>query len=337
MIIKMKVTFKFLIPVLLLVAGYTQLSAQKPALNFNQDGKFKIVQFTDAHVVAGKSGSATAVERMNEILDLEKPDFVIYTGDITTGGPSKESLMMAIEPVVSREIPFGVTWGNHDDENGLSRLELFDLIKDVPCNYSSASDGITGVTNYTLPLFSADGTKVVSVIYVIDSNSYSTLEEVDGYGWIAPDQIAWYTEQSKIYTEANNNVPLPALAFFHIPLPEYHEAVANENAFMLGTRKEKVCSPKVNSGMALAMLERRDVMAVSVGHDHVNDYLVEWNNIMLCYGRFTGGSTTYEGIPGGNGARVFELTEGERSFKTWITLKDGRVINTFNYPRDLEK
>lgn len=333
----MKSTLKILVSLLLLVAGITQVNAQKPALKFNQNGKFKIVQFTDAHVVAGKAGSATAVERIAEVLDLEKPDFVIFTGDITTGRPSDASLKMALEPVASRGIPFGVTWGNHDDENGLTRVELFDLIKDIPCNYTSTTEGITGVTNYTLPLLSADGSKTSSVIYVIDSNSYAKLEEVGGYGWIAPDQIEWYRQQSKAYTEANNNVPLPALAFFHIPLPEYHEAVANEGSFMLGTRKEKACAPKVNSGMALAMLESRDVMAVSVGHDHVNDYLVEWHNIMLCYGRFTGGPTTYDDVPGGNGARVFELTEGERSFKTWITLKDGKVINMFNYPQDLEK
>ena len=72
------------------------------------------------------------MERMNEILDAEKPDFVIYTGDLIFGRPGKESLIQAIEPVVKRGIPFGVTWGNHDDEQGLSRKELFDLIKDVP-------------------------------------------------------------------------------------------------------------------------------------------------------------------------------------------------------------
>ena len=61
-------------------------------------------------------------------------------------------------------------------------------------------------------------------------------------------------------------------------------------------------------------------MATFVGHDHVNDYVVDWKGILLCYGRFTGGNTVYHDIPGGNGARVIELTQGVRSFKTWERL-----------------
>ena len=117
----MKTTFRILISFLLLSAGFITASAQKPVLKFNQDGKFKIVQFTDTHVIYGDSRSDVTMERMNEILDAEKPDLVIYTGDLIFGRPGKESLMQALEPVVTRGIPFAVTWGNHDDEQGLSR------------------------------------------------------------------------------------------------------------------------------------------------------------------------------------------------------------------------
>ena len=85
------------------------MNAQKPVLKFNDNGKFKVVQFTDTHVIAGDKRSDVAMERMAEVLDAEKPDFVIYTGDLIFGRPGKESLLQAIEPVVSRGIPFGVT------------------------------------------------------------------------------------------------------------------------------------------------------------------------------------------------------------------------------------
>ena len=321
---------------LLTLAAALSINAQESVLKFNENGKFKIVQFTDTHIIAGDKRCDAAMERMAEVLEAEKPDFVIYTGDLIFGRPAKESLLQAIEPVVSRGIPFGVTWGNHDDEEGLSRQELFDLIKDIPNNFTDTVEGITGVTNYTLPIRSSNGKKDAFVLYILDSNAYSKMAEVDGYAWVAYDQIAWYKEQSKAYTTANNGNPLPAIAFFHIPVPEFHEAVADEGAFMLGVRKEKACSPQINSGLALAMLEARDVMAISVGHDHVNDYIVNWREIMLCYGRYTGGSTVYNDVHGGNGARVFELTEGERSFKTWIRIKEGKVINEFDYPASLE-
>ena len=87
-------------------------------------------------------------------------------------------------------------------------------------------------------------------MYVFDSNSYSTLPKkvVDGYGWIALDQIDWYTKTSNELTAKNGGQPLPSLAFFHIPLPEYHEAVLDEKAYLVGTRKEVACAPKINTG-----------------------------------------------------------------------------------------
>ena len=66
----------------------------------------------------------------------------------------------------------------------------------------------------------------------------------------------------------------------------------------------------------------------------IYDYVVDWNGILLGYGRYSGGNTVYNDIPGGNGARVIELTEGEKGFKTWIRIKDGQTINHINHPAD---
>ena len=221
----------------------------------------------------------------------------------------------------------------------MSRQELFDLIKDIPNNLTSTVQGITGVTNFVLPVKSADGKKESAVLYVFDSNSYSTLPKkvVDGYGWIALDQIDWYTKTSKELTAKNGGQPLPSLAFFHIPLPEYHEAVLDEKAYLVGTRKEVACAPKINTGLGASMLQAGDVMGVFVGHDHVNDYVVNWRGILLGYGRYTGGSTVYHDIPQGNGARIIELTEGKRAFKTWERIAGGKIINEVNYPSDFIK
>ena len=175
-------------------------------------------------------------------------------------------------------------------------------------------------------------------MYVFDSNSYSPIKKVvDGYGWIALDQIDWYTKTSKELTAKNGGQPIPSLAFFHIPLPEYHEAVLDEKTYMVGTRKEVACAPKINTGLGASMLQAGDVMGVFVGHDHVNDYVVNWRGILLGYGRYTGGSTVYHDVPQGNGARVIELIEGKRAFKTWERIAGGKIINEVNYPSDFIK
>ena len=328
-------TLRTLFATLICIAAVSA-NAQENPLKFNKDGKFKIVQFTDVHWIAGDPRTDVAGEMMNRILDEEKPDLVIYTGDIIYGGVAEDGLRKALEPVISRGIPFAATFGNHDDEHKLSRKEVFEFIKTMPGNLTSTTEGIKGVTNFILPVKSSTGNNDAATLYVFDSNSYSTIKGVKGYGWIGHDQVQWYLENSRRIKTANGGDTLTALAFFHIPLPEYFEAVKEGTVFMYGNRMEKVCCPEINTGLFAAMLEQGDVIGTFAGHDHINDYAVKWKGIMLCYGRYTGGSTVYHGIPGGNGARIIELTEGQRQFRSWIRIRDG-VINEFTFPSALIK
>ena len=332
----MRLFNKLFCVVIITVMCMTSASAQQKELKFKDNYRFKIVQFTDIHWKYGNPASDKAGERMAEILDAEKPDLVVYTGDLIFARPAREGLDKALEAAVTRGIPFAVTWGNHDDEQDLSRKELSEYIATKAGNLTSTVEGITGVTNYALTVKSADGKRDAAVLYIFDSNSYSPMKKVKGYGWIKHDQVEWYRQTSKAFTEANGGVAMPALAFFHIPLPEFHEAAQNESSYFVGTRKEKACAPEINTGLAAAMLEAGDVMGIFVGHDHVNDYVVDWRGILLGYGRFTGGATVYHDIPQGNGGRVIELTEGSRTIKTWIRIEGGKIINEVNYPADAQ-
>lgn len=301
------------------------------SVKYDSDGKLKIVQFTDVHWVAGNPDTAAAAANMNRVLDEEKPDLVIYTGDITTGKPAAEGLDKALEPVISRDIPYAVTFGNHDDEQDLTRHQLYDYIK----SKAGCLNGETGGTDFAITVTSADGGEIEAVLYVMDSNAYSTIEGLEGYGWFRYDQIDWFINKSNELTAANGGTPLPALAFFHIPFPEYNEAASAESNPLIGQRGEKACAPAVNTGMFAAMLRSGSIMGTFVAHDHVNNYVTPWHGILLCYGQFTGGKTTY--TDGKNGARVIELSEGQRGFKTWIRMGDGSVVNVVSWPEDFSK
>ncbi len=85
-----------------------------------------------------------------------------------------------------------------------------------------------------------------------------------------------------------------------------------------------------SSGMFLAMREMRDVMATFTGHDHVNNYIVNYYDIALAYGCFSGWRTTY--TPAMNGVRVVVLKENERAFDTWLHLLDGTIQDRVTYP-----
>ena len=308
---------------------------KQPVLKFNAEKKFKIVQFTDVHVKHGNPKSDIALQRIAAVLKAEKPDLVVYTGDIIYSQPAEPALRAALAPAVALNIPIAVTFGNHDDEQGLSREVLYKILQTVPNSVTSDVKGLSGVGNYILNIQSANAKNDAASLFCLDSHSYSKIKGVGGYDYIKPDQVAWYLEESEKIKSRNNGDTIPALAFFHIPLPEYHEAVASENSTLIGHRREPACSPALNSGMFAAMKQAGNMMGVFVGHDHDNDYAAYWKGILLCYGRYTGGNTVYNNLT--NGARVIELTEGEKGFKTWIHLADNKIEQVANFPADFIK
>ena len=92
---------------------------------FNAQGKFRIMQITDTHYIAGDGRSKRAMDNLIQMLDTEKPDLVIHTGDIIFGKPAERSLDELFAPIIERKIPFAVALGNHDEEFGLSRMEIY--------------------------------------------------------------------------------------------------------------------------------------------------------------------------------------------------------------------
>ena len=317
--------------IFIFISSVLTLNAQK--LSFNKEGTFKIVQFTDMHYVHGNPQSDTTLLLITRVLDTEKPDMVVFTGDIVTG-PVQQGWDAVTRPVIERKIPFAVTLGNHDHEQGVTRATIAEIVTSYPYNLNSLSAiAPDRVMDNVIPIYSSkQNLREAALVYCFDSGAYSTIEDVKGYGWITTDQIAWYRELSMHYTIKNNFQPLPALAYFHIPLPEYRLAFNEEKNRRYGVRNEDECSPELNSGMFVAMREMRDVMATFVGHDHVNNYIVNHHDIALAYGCFSGWKTTY--TPESNGARVVLLRENKREFDTWIRLLDGTIHYSMTFPAD---
>ena len=323
---------------LLLGCAFVCLPLILPAteFKFNTEGKFKIMQVTDTHIKADSVHSQTSVDMLRSVLAAEKPDLVIFTGDVVTGKPYGKGFELVIEPVLACGIPWAVTFGNHDHEQDLSREEIAALLEKIPCNVGRMKKlkGVHGYGNYIIEVKDRNGKRTQAVLYCMDSNDYSPMKPVvGGYGWFEFNQVEWYRKQSERYTASNGGKPLPALAFFHIPLFEYRALVGKEQEYaMLGVRLEDVCSPEINTGMFASMLEKGDVMGTFVGHDHMNDYIFNYFGIALAYGRFSGSRNTYGDLK--NGVRLIELTEGERGFETWIRLDEEIVIHRAKFPDD---
>jgi hypothetical protein len=114
----------------------------RAALRVREDGKFKIVQISDTHMVTGVGVCKDAIDAHGEnlpeseadpltvdfigkILDVEKPDLVVLTGDQLHHdiSDSQSALFKVVAPIIERSIPFAAIFGNHDSEgiHALSR------------------------------------------------------------------------------------------------------------------------------------------------------------------------------------------------------------------------
>ncbi|WP_274364995.1 metallophosphoesterase family protein [Paenibacillus thermotolerans] len=293
-------------------------------LRFREDGTFTIVQFTDVHWQNGEEPDLRTRALMQRVLEEESPDLIVFTGDVIYSIDCKEpeqSLREAVSAAAQSGIPWAAVFGNHDSESNVTRERLMEVLSEFENCLTKHTPNVGGFGNFVLQVSSQDG-RTGAALYFLDSREYSTLAAVEGYGWVSRDQIDWYAAESRKLTELNGGAPLPALAFFHIPLPEY-DAVW-ELGGCIGHKYESVCCPKLNTGLFAAMVEMGDVMGTFAGHDHINDYWGALHGIRLAYGRATGYNTYgKEGFP--RGARVIRLTEGKRDFESWLRLDDGSV------------
>jgi len=308
------------------VSLYSQHNTQ---FEFRKDHIFKIIQFTDIHWDNKSENCIKTKETIINMLSAEKPDLAILTGDIVTAVPAREGWMSVSAIFSDAKVPWAITLGNHDAEPDITRDGIFELLEPLPYFAGMKGAPLYGSGNHNLSVKSSDGKSIAAVIYCIDSNDYPEDKNLGAYDWIRFDQVGWYRRTSDQYRDSNNGVPIPSLAFFHIPLIEYNNIIGKEST--IGEKNELVASSEINSGIFASMVEKKDIMGVFVGHDHDNNYIGICNNICLAYGQVTG-TGTYGDFE--RGARIIELHEGVFNFNTWIRTKSGTKYK-YNYPSGL--
>ncbi|KAJ5905385.1 uncharacterized protein N7473_002301 [Penicillium subrubescens] len=327
------------------------LKNKKPTPRINDNGRFKVMQLADMHLSTGLGSCRDPVpaelvpgqkceadprtlEFVERLLDEEKPDMVILSGDQVNGetAPDAQSAVFkGVKLLVDRKIPYAVIFGNHDDEGDLNRAQLMSIYEDLPYSLSTAGpEDIDGVGNYIVEVLDrGGGTHSALTFYLLDTHAYSPDErQFRGYDWIKPSQIRWFknTAQSlkrkhQEYSHSHMN-----MAFIHIPLPEYR----NNGKFVKGEWQEPPTAPGFNSGFKDA-LEEEGVLFVSCGHDHANDYCMleqdsdEKPSLWMCYG----GGVGLGGYGGYNDyvrrVRFFDFDMGPGQVRTYKRLEWGQT------------
>lgn len=297
------------------------------SLRSRPDGSFTLVQFTDTHFEDGCVADQRTQALMERVLDLERPDLVVLTGDVIGGSGAKDppfAWWMAAEPMVARGLPWAAIFGNHDEECGLPRRKLLAIQQAIPgCLTIPGPARVSGVGNYLVRIAPRKGAGTRFVLCFVDTNSYAETD-IGGHGWVREDQIRWFRQTLGRLSTPCAPDPPPALVFIHIPLPEYDEVW--RLGLCQGEKREPVCCPRINTGLFATLHLAGNVRGVFAGHDHLNDYEGRLHGIRLCYGRATG-YNTYGEEDFRHGARIIRLQEGEPDFTTWIRLDDGTRVD----------
>ncbi|CAH0489073.1 unnamed protein product [Peronospora farinosa] len=310
---------------------------------------FKILQLADLHItgnpnvgcgrsvpigMASQDCSETLTYTfMEQLLDLEKPDFIAFTGDnVQAYDPSahQRTIDVVTGAAEKRNIPYGMVFGNHDHEGSFSKENIVDMVSQKKHSYTvSGPKTVDGVGNYmlnvTAPIAGAwgDENDTVFRMYFLDSGAEALTEKYpyvfSEYDWIKQSQVDYYRKMSdtgRVQRHSNANSVLPAVMFFHIPLAEF----AYSKGGCVGDMHERVHDQGMNLRLLSTLSEKNEVKAVFVGHDHVNDYCCFVQGVQLCYGGGTGFGRAYGAANFSRRARVIEwmVDKNERhEIRSW--------------------
>ncbi|KAK0941941.1 hypothetical protein LTR29_006514 [Friedmanniomyces endolithicus] len=264
-------------------------------LRADHNGKFKIVQISDTHIVTGPGVCKDASDAKDgHYRKAERPDLVILTGDqLHHDIPDSQSTLLKdvaliIETarsrsqwclaIVTMRVPMYYPGGLSPTLSTADDLDIgnaqMQILETLPFNLAQAGPADKdGISNYHVQVFgTAPSPTAMATLVFIDSHGQvpSEVRNPD-YKPIQRTQMKRFTETAQTLRKArekHHNPKHVSLAFQHIPLPEF----ADSNlATVGGHRREPTEGPSVNTHFYDALVEV-GVIALGCGHDHVNDF-----------------------------------------------------------------
>ena len=265
-----------------------------------------------------RCGPVNSTNFLKSVYTVEKPDLVVFTGDIIDSASLFPRLSMDLVYSTAHPIPWAASLGNHDEETRLlTREQVAEHILHSKGTLSLSAPESPAPLSFYIDVLGPTNVTVARLVF-FDSR-------IDHVSQMISDaQLDWF-----------ENLPAtsaPVLAFFHIPIRQYQDAV-DAGIPLVGNQREPICNNKPNPNI-FPTLKKNGVVATFCGHDHTNDFCVPWQGITLCY----------EGSPGftaygkcnedktecvARRVRVTELTVGEESLdsvRTWLRVDAGGSV-----------
>lgn len=290
----------------------------KPILRFTKNQKFRILMLSDIQETLTSDTKDKTIRAIDKQLETQHPDLVVLGGDncdvgIETPEDLQEYLEELIAPMEKRKIPWTHIFGNHDHDLPFSDEVKETIYESFSCCLSSSVSGISGTTNFMIPVFASEGDKIAFALWALDSGNRTPVElepfvlRPHVWGHVHFDQLMWYYQTSRELEEKEGR-KVPGLWFQHIAPREFNQLI--EHPELCGTKgntSETMGMGNLNSGVLACVLERGDIRAMASGHSHIDTFEGQWNHILMTLD----GSAGYHpyGEPESRGGRLFLLGE----------------------------
>ena len=255
------------------------------------DTPFKVLMFTDMHLDGKNKTSYKTVDRMVKSIQKEMPDLVLLGGDNVTSGKNEKRSHQLAQIFEKLGVYWGGVLGNHEGDNrfSITRSEMVDIFASYDhCLMRRGPEDIDGDCNYVINLLGVDG-KLVQTVFCLDT--YDEISEErqaeltlydkrTAYDGAHENQVKWYLQKAKALKKEYGDVK--SILIQHIPLHEYDVAIESE-PLLYGEQREGICSTAYDNNLFNAVKKAGVTQAIFCGHDHLNNFGVLHDSVILSY------------------------------------------------------
>lgn len=247
---------------------------------------------------------------ISRLIEEVRPDLITMTGDLSYSG-SNVSYRNMRDFISSFGISWTTVWGNHDNQGGADPIKyVVDEYKKSPMFLYESGDEKMGNGNFVITI--SDGDRIPLALIMMDT--HDKMEYTDEAGnttmqWahLLPCQMEWYRKTARELKALGAN---EQFIFIHTPIYAYREAyraAAKDPARVYsieegdnpeswndgyrdsrGVKWENISSYPADEGMLDAILESGAKTSVICGHDHKNDFIINYRGVRLMYALKTG-------------------------------------------------
>ncbi len=273
---------------------------------------FLILNLTDPQLGNGEweegNNCRFLIKTLTDLVERIHPNLITVSGDLSWAGSDLAYDKLA-DFLDSFGIPWAPVWGNHDNQNGAAYIDTVATryMTHPLCVYEKG-DPALGNGNYVIRI--EENGRVVSGILMMDSHDRVAYTDENGkedtyWGKLYPAQIDWYREQIQaLSAEGCNNTAM----IMHIPFYAYRDAsqaaykdgldltkitlaeADGEDVWndgyknSIGVQYEGIGSYAFDDGVFPVVRDMGSTKYVVVGHDHVNNWIIDYEGVTLVYG-----------------------------------------------------